>query len=233
MGSLEKILQDEGWRRELGSEFDQPYMKDLSAFVCAERKQGQEIYPPRQQVFNAFNQTGFDKVKVVIMGQDPYHGPGQAEGLSFSVAKGVRQPPSLKNIIKELVDDVGIQLPQHGSLMHWAEQGVLLLNATLTVRRGQPKSHYGKGWELFTDAAIRALARRQDPVVFILWGRSASEKIEPILKNEHVSARHLVLSSPHPSPFSAHSGFFGSRHFSKANAFLQEIGKPPIDWQIP
>lgn len=230
---LEKVLVDAGWRQQLGEEFVKPYMETLSQFVSAERAQGLEIFPPRHQVFNAFNQTPFDQVKVVIMGQDPYHGPRQAEGLSFSVAQGVPQPPSLKNIIKELVSDVGIELPRFGSLMPWAKQGVLMLNATLTVRRGEPKSHYGKGWELFTDAAIRAIARREDPVVFILWGNSARNKIQSILNEEHVTKRHMVISSPHPSPLSAYGGFFGSRPFSQANSFLQQVGKEPIDWQIP
>lgn len=234
MHTLEKVLTDARWRQELAAEFEQPYMKELSDFVCAERRQGVEIYPPRHQVFNAFNQTPFDQVKVLIMGQDPYHGPGQAEGLCFSVAPGVATPPSLRNIIKELEKDVGTRPPQCGSLSRWCQQGVLLLNATLTVRRGQAKSHYGHGWERFTDAAVECVARRQDPVVFILWGRSARDKIEHILRAvEGAQRRHLVLTSAHPSPLSAHNGFFGSAPFSRANAFLQQVGKAPIDWQIP
>ena len=233
MALLERILADQGWREQLGAELDQPYMKELSAFICAERAAGVEVYPPSSKVFNAFNSTPFDRVKVVIMGQDPYHGPNQAEGLSFSVGQGVPIPPSLRNMIKELQEDVRMQAPSNGSLQHWADQGVLLLNACLTVRRGQAHSHKGRGWERFTDAATHRLAARQDPMVFMLWGNAAKTKIQPIIQQEGGAQRHLVLSAPHPSPLSAHAGFFGCRHFSQANAFLEELGKKPIDWQIP
>jgi uracil-DNA glycosylase len=226
----EKIAYMEAsWLKVLQEEFEKPYMKQLEVFLASEIKAGAEIYPPFEEIFNAFCHTPFEKVKVVIMGQDPYHGKGQAHGLSFSVARGVSQPPSLQNIFKELKDDLGIEPPSHGSLIDWADQGVLLLNATLTVRAGEPKSHFGRGWELFTDRVVQLLCMRKDPLVFILWGKSAAEKFEHIQKN---AAQHLVLTAAHPSPFSAHSGFFGCKHFSKTNEFLKKIGKKPIDWAI-
>lgn len=218
---------EKSWKDALSAEWSKEYLQQLAAFVAQERG-AYPVYPPKNQVFNAFSLTPFDRVKVVIMGQDPYHGPGQAEGLSFSVAEGVRQPPSLKNIFKELQDDLGIEPPKSGSLVHWAEQGVLLLNATLTVRARMPRSHYGKGWEAFTDAVVKALSERKDPVIFVLWGQSAKEKCSHILGES--KERHFLLASPHPSPYSAHSGFFGSRPFSKINELLKKQGKEPIQW---
>lgn len=219
------------WQTVLKEELEKPYLKSLEAFVERERFSGASIYPPRELVFNAFRMTSYESAKVVIMGQDPYHGPGQAHGLSFSVPVGIPNPPSLQNIIKELNADVHISPPSHGCLLHWAHQGVLMLNATLTVRQGEPMSHHGKGWEMFTDAVIAALAKRHDPVIFILWGKSAQEKCRNILDN-YSEANHVVLKAPHPSPFSAHQGFFGCRHFSKANEILAQLGKAPIDWNI-
>lgn len=215
------------WERVLAEELTQDYLVDLAAFVEAERASGIAIYPPDHLVFNAFKKTAFEDVKVLIVGQDPYHGPGQAHGLSFSVAKDVPQPPSLKNIFKELKEDLGIEPPSHGSLVAWADQGVMLLNATLTVAAKTPLSHHGKGWERFTDAVVRALVLRAEPCVFVLWGKNAQEKCQQIPEFADAS-HHLVLKARHPSPFSAHSGFFGSRPFSKINAFLKE----PIDWRL-
>lgn len=227
---IEKIAHMEAsWLEKLGKEFEKPYMKELEAFLKQEMQSGAEIYPPFDLVFNALCQTHFDDVKVVIMGQDPYHGPGQAHGLSFSVPVGVPTPPSLQNIYKEIRDDLGFAIPEHGCLLHWAKQGVLLLNATLTVRAGEAKSHFGRGWERFTDRIIELLTEREDPIVFILWGKSAYEKFKHI---SSTTSHHLVLTSPHPSPLSAHAGFFGNGHFSKANQFLIKSGKPPIDWAI-
>jgi len=217
------------WLEKLKEEFDKPYMKDLEVFLAKELGSGVPVYPPFKDIFNAFCETSFEDVKVVIIGQDPYHGPGQAHGLAFSVPLGVAIPPSLQNIYKEMHEDVGIPLPPHGCLVDWVRQGVLLLNATLTVRAGQAKSHFGHGWERFTDRVIEHLAMRKDPIVFLLWGKSAYEKWAPIsAKAQH----HLVLVSPHPSPLSAYAGFFGNRHFSKTNDFLTKIGKAPIDWEI-
>ena len=184
------------------------------------------VYPPENLVFNAFAHTPYDKVKVVIVGQDPYHGAGQAHGLSFSVPRGVKPPPSLKNIFLELNQDLHVPVPNHGCLEKWADQGVLLLNATLTVRAGEPKSHHDKGWERFTDAVIDILAERKDPIVFLLWGKSAQEKGQRL-----IGTHHAVLQAAHPSPYSA-TGFFGCRHFSKANALLQQWGKTPINWSL-
>lgn len=217
------------WLKKLQEEFEKPYMKKLESFLAEEIRSGVEIYPPFDLVFNAFCQTPFDKVKVVIMGQDPYHGKGQAHGLSFSVPQGVTSPPSLLNIFKELKEDLKIDLPNHGCLIDWAKEGVLLLNATLTVRGGEPKSHFGRGWETFTDRVVQLLCEKQDPIVFILWGKSAAEKFDHISSN---AVHHLILTAPHPSPFSAYSGFFGCRHFSKTNEFLIKVGKIPIDWAI-
>ena len=215
---------DPTWNERLQSEFDAPYFAALTDFVRAEYKAG-PCYPPGGQIFNAFNLCPFDKVKVVIIGQDPYHEPGQAEGLCFSVADGVRFPPSLLNIFKEIQADLGRPMPASGSLRRWAEQGVLLLNATLTVRAHQAASHAGKGWETFTDAAIRHLAEERDHLVFILWGSYAQKKGAIIDRN-----RHLVLSSAHPSPLSASRGFFGNHHFSLANDYLVRHGQTPIAW---
>lgn len=214
------------WHEQLKEEIEQPYVQELKNFLSQEKGSGKVIYPPDSLVFNAFSYAPFDQVKVVIVGQDPYHGQGQAHGLSFSVLEGVAQPPSLQNIFKELKEDLGIPIPQSGSLTKWAKQGVLLLNATLTVRAGEPRSHYGRGWERLTDAIVAKLAARKDPLVFLLWGKSAQEKCA------NIGPPHLVLTAAHPSPFSAHGGFFGCRHFSKANAFLEKQGKTPIDWSI-
>ncbi|MBS0650839.1 MAG: uracil-DNA glycosylase [Verrucomicrobia bacterium] len=218
------------WHAKLKDEIAQPYVRELKEFLAEEKRRGMEIYPQEPQVFNAFLYTPFDQVKVVIMGQDPYHGVGQAHGLSFSVPCGVRCPPSLKNIFTELHDDLNIPISQDGCLSKWAKQGVLLLNATLTVRAGEPRSHHGKGWERFTDAIVSKLIQRDDPIVFILWGKSAQEKCEQIL--QHEKKGHAVLTAAHPSPYSAHSGFFGCRHFSKTNKLLETWGKTPIDWRL-
>lgn len=218
------------WLKRLASEFEKPYMLQLEEFLAKEIRSGTIVYPPFNLIFNAFCQTPFENVSVVIMGQDPYHGPGQAQGFSFSVAKEVPIPPSLQNIFKELKSDLAIPTPSHGCLLDWAKQGVLLLNATLTVRTREPKSHYGRGWEIFTDRVIQLLCERKDPLVFLLWGRSAFEKFQHLAGcNEK---HHLVLSCAHPSPLSAYAGFFGCRHFSKTNEFLKNLGKKPIDWTI-
>jgi len=228
--AVEKIAYMEAsWLEMLQDEFKKPYMKALEAFLGEEMGAGRAVYPPFDQVFNALCQTPFDAVKVVIVGQDPYHGPGQAHGLSFSVPKGISQPPSLQNIFKELKEDLGVEPPEHGCLTDWTSQGVLLLNAILTVRANEPKSHHGRGWEIFTDRLIQLLCARKDPLVFLLWGKSALDKVQ------HIAAgvsHHLVLTAPHPSPFSAHTGFLGCHHFSKTNEFLKKVGKRPIDWRI-
>ena len=216
----------ESWDRVLSQEYSKPYFTELAAFVKREREAGKAIYPAKGLVFHALQKTPYDKVKVVIMGQDPYHGAGQAHGLSFSVPKGIKQPPSLKNIFKELEADLGIEAPAHGCLESWAEEGVLLLNATLTVAESSPLSHHKQGWEQFTDEIIKQLTKREDPVVFLLWGRNAIEKCS------HVDGKHVVLTAPHPSPFSAHTGFLGCKHFSKTNEALKHMGKEPINWQI-
>ncbi|MBN4067419.1 uracil-DNA glycosylase [Simkania negevensis] len=228
--SLPKMMEPE-WASVLREEFERSYLLELASFVKRERASEIPIYPPRGEVFNALKSTSFSSVKVVIIGQDPYHGERQAHGLSFSVAKGVRTPPSLKNIYKELINDVAIPPPEHGCLESWACQGVLLLNATLTVRGKTPRSHYGKGWEIFTDKIVEKLIERGSPLVFLLWGRSAKEKILRILRNRE-NNDHLILTSPHPSPYSAHTGFFGCNHFSKTNQFLISKGLAPIDWTV-
>lgn len=227
MPSSRNIQLDSSWLDVLGDEFDKPYMQSLRAFLQAEKKAGKILYPSGKDIFNAFNTTPFDRVKVVILGQDPYHGAGQAHGLCFSVLPGVPTPPSLVNIFKEIQQDLGIPIPRHGCLQAWAAQGVLLLNATLTVEQGLAGSHQGKGWEIFTDEAIKALSREREGLVFLLWGSYAQKKGALI-----DSQRHLVLRSPHPSPLSAHRGFFGNRHFSKANEWLGERGLEPIDWRL-
>lgn len=214
------------WDDVLRGEFEKEYYKNLRARLAAEYRT-YTVYPNMYDIFNALKYTPYEKVKAVIIGQDPYHGPNQAHGLSFSVKKGVEPPPSLKNIFKELHDDVGFNIPSHGELSEWAKNGVLLLNAVLTVRAGCAGSHRGLGWEIFTDRVISALNEREEPVVFLLWGRNAKEK-ETLITNR----RHLVLTAAHPSPFSAYSGFFGCRHFSKANSFLTENGVEPINWQL-
>jgi len=214
------------WQNVLKEELSKPYMKELFHFVASERERV-EVYPADDLIFNAFSKTPFDKVKVVIVGQDPYHGPNQAHGLSFSVPEGVRPPPSLKNILKELSCDLSVEVQCSGSLEGWASQGVLLLNATLTVSRGNPASHQKRGWERFTDAVIESLVNRQDPVIFVLWGNSAQKKASMIEKNPI----HYILKAPHPSPFSAHTGFLGCRHFSKINQILKELKKSEIEWR--
>lgn len=218
------------WQDLLKDELEKPYMRTLKQFTLLEEESGFEVYPPRNEIFNAFKLTSYDQVKVVIMGQDPYHGKGQAHGLSFSVAKGVKIPPSLQNIYKEIENDLGIKNETHGCLESWAKQGVLLLNATLTVRAKSPKSHYGKGWEIFTDFVVKKLFEREKPMIFMLWGKSAYEKVENVIHSN--PKHHLVLTSSHPSPYSAYNGFFGCKHFSKANDFLIQKNQEPINWQI-
>ncbi|MDL2295270.1 uracil-DNA glycosylase [Lachnospiraceae bacterium OttesenSCG-928-E19] len=214
------------WLEVLEEEFRKPYYKELFKKVKQEYNSG-AVYPPADEIFNAFHLTPFHKVKVVILGQDPYHEPGQAHGLSFSVKPGVTPPPSLVNIYQELKDDIGCERPNNGYLEKWARQGVLLLNTVLTVRAHQANSLRGIGWEEFTDAAIRALNAEKRPIVFILWGRPAQMK-----KTMLTNSQHLILQAPHPSPLSAYRGFFGSKPFSKTNAFLEQVGLEPIDWQI-
>lgn len=222
------LMIEKSWRDLLREELEKPYIAELKQFLKTEKEAGFEIYPPVNDVFRAFLLTPFEKVKVVIVGQDPYHGEGQAHGLAFSVQRNVPVPPSLKNIYKELKSDLEITQGEHGDLSSWARHGVLLLNATLTVRKGEPKSHYGRGWETFTDKVIDLLSDREDPIVFMLWGRSAREKCERILNTK--KHPHLILEAAHPSPFSA-TQFLGCRHFSKANAFLEKNGKERIQWE--
>ena len=216
-----RITKD--WKNRLSAEFEKEYFKKLQQFLESEYSK-YDIYPKMENIFNALNYCSYDKVKVVIIGQDPYHEPHQAHGLSFSVEEGVDYPPSLVNIFKEIEDDLHIKVQNSGNLARWAKQGVMLLNTTLTVRRGQANSHRGHGWEIFTNEVIRQLSARKDPIVFILWGSNA-QSFEPIIEKQH-----LVLKAPHPSPLSAYRGFFGCKHFSKANEFLKSIGKEPIDW---
>lgn len=214
------------WKPLLEPEFEKDYYQKLHRFLAEEYRQ-QTIYPSMYEIFATLQATSYEDVKVVILGQDPYHGPGQAHGFSFSVKPGVEIPPSLQNIYKELCTDVGCHMPSSGYLKKWADQGVLMLNAVLTVRAGQANSHKGMGWEIFTDRVISLLNERKKPVVFLLWGRNARSKKELI-----TGPQHLVLEAAHPSPLSAYHGFFGCRHFSKTNAFLQMNGMEPIDWQI-
>jgi uracil-DNA glycosylase len=216
------------WLKVLGQEFEKPYLKALKSFLLEEKQKGFSVYPKGADIFSAFNHTPFDEVKVVILGQDPYHGTNQAHGLSFSVQKGMAVPPSLKNIYKELASEFAdFKIPNHGNLTAWADQGVLLLNATLTVRAHEAGSHQNKGWETFTDKVISELSAQRSELVFLLWGRYAQQK-ESLIDTK----KHHVLKAAHPSPFSAYSGFFGSGHFAKANAFLVEQGLKPINWQI-
>lgn len=215
------------WKEILKSEFNKPYFQQIPQHLKIEKAQGKIIYPPGSLIFNAFNTTPFDKVKVVILGQDPYHGSGQAHGLCFSVSNGIAPPPSLVNIFKELHEDIGIDIPNHGNLTHWAGQGVFLLNASLTVRGGEPMSHSKIGWAEFTDTVIKKISEQKKHVVFILWGKFAQEK--RVLIDE---TKHLILKAAHPSPLSAHAGFFGCRHFSKTNEYLMHSGIDPIDWQL-
>ncbi len=228
MRLMSDIKLEDGWKHLLEGEFAKPYMAQLKAFLQSERAAGKRIFPKGSDYFRALDLTPPDKVKVVILGQDPYHGEGQAHGLSFSVPPGVRIPPSLVNIYKELQGDLGIAPARHGFLEHWAKQGVLLLNAVLTVQMANANSHQGKGWELFTDAVIRAVNDLPQPVVFILWGSYAQKKAAFV-----DTSRHLVIKSVHPSPLSAHNGFFGTKPFSRANVFLESKGLSPIDWKLP
>jgi uracil-DNA glycosylase len=218
---------ESSWNEVLKDELSAPYLHELAAFVAQERDGGIPIYPPAEFMLNAFKQTPFNDVKVVILGQDPYHGPGQAHGLSFSVPRGIPLPPSLKNIFKELHTDLGVAIPSHGCLESWAAQGVLLLNAILTVKQSTPLSHHKKGWERFTDAVVQKLVERSEPIVFLLWGKYAYEKYAHFAQGAN---QHLALIAAHPSPFSAYRGFFGCRHFSQANAFLVSRGVKPIEW---
>ena len=223
--NIQPVIEN-SWKQELSDEFQSEYFIELKSFLLEEKKKF-TIYPPGSEIFAAFNYTPFDKVKVVILGQDPYHGPGQANGLCFSVKSGISKPPSLQNIFKELYSDLGIPISLNGNLENWAKQGVLLMNATLTVRSGQAGSHQNKGWENFTDTAIKALSDKKQHLVFILWGNYAQAKqllIDPL--------RHLIIKSAHPSPFSAERGFFGSKPFSKCNSYLKEKGIGEIDWNL-
>jgi uracil-DNA glycosylase len=222
------IKLDESWREPLAEEFASPYMAVLKSFLVSEKAKGKTIFPKGGEWFRALDLTPLNKVRVVILGQDPYHGPGQAHGLCFSVRHGVRPPPSLLNIFKELESDLGIARPNHGFLEHWAQQGVLLLNSVLTVENGLAASHKDKGWERFTDAVIRLVAAQQQPIVFLLWGSYAQKKAAFV-----DTSRHLVLKAAHPSPLSAHNGFLGCRHFSQTNAFLEAKGQAAIDWSLP
>jgi uracil-DNA glycosylase len=222
------VKLDESWRAPLADEFASPYMAALKKFLVSEKAKGKMIFPKGSEWFRALDLTPLDKVRVVILGQDPYHGPGQAHGLCFSVRPGVRPPPSLLNIFKELESDLGIPRPNNGFLEYWAQQGVLLLNSVLTVESGLAASHKDKGWERFTDAVIRLVAAQSQPIVFLLWGSYAQKKaafVDP--------ARHLILKAAHPSPLSAHNGFLGCRHFSQANVFLTSRGQGAIDWSLP
>jgi len=232
MPETRTIKLDPTWKARLEDEFSKPYMATLRQFLIERKKAGATIYPPGSRIFNALDSTPFCDVKVVILGQDPYHGPGQAHGLCFSVREGIALPPSLINICREINDDIGHMgnegVPGKGNLEPWARQGVLLLNAVLTVERGQAGAHQGKGWEQFTDRIIEELNQGREGLVFMLWGSYAQKKGAVIDQS-----RHLVLKAPHPSPLSAHRGFFGCRHFSKANTWLQKQGQEPIDWSLP
>jgi uracil-DNA glycosylase len=228
MATQGDIKLHSSWLEPLSGEFAQDYMADLKKFLVAERERGKHIFPKGSEWFRALDLTPLDEVRVVILGQDPYHGPGQAHGLCFSVQPGVQTPPSLVNIFKELESDLGIKPARHGFLEHWAKQGVLLLNSVLTVEMDRAASHRDRGWERFTDAVIRQVNERPDPVVFMLWGSYAQKKAAFVDRS-----RHLVLKAPHPSPLSAYSGFFGCRHFSKANAFLESKRRQPVDWALP
>ena len=226
--ATEQIDLHPSWLEPLRGEFAQAYMAELKRFLLTEKQQGKRIFPKGSEWFRALDLTPLDQVRVVILGQDPYHGPNQAHGLCFSVKHGVQPPPSLVNIFKELKSDLGIEPAPHGFLEHWAKQGVLLLNSVLTVEMSRAASHRDRGWERFTDAIIREVNARAEPVVFMLWGSYAQKKAAFV-----DTSRHLVLKAPHPSPLSAHSGFFGCRHFSRANAFLESRGLAPIDWALP
>ena len=224
----DRVRLEPSWKARVGDYLQRPEMVELAAFLRAEKARGRTLYPPGPAIFAALDATPFDAVKVVILGQDPYHGPGQAHGLCFSVAPGVPPPPSLQNVFKELQRDLGLPPPDHGCLLPWARQGVLLLNAVLTVEDGRAGSHQGRGWEGFTDAIVRALDREKESLVFMLWGAYAQAK-----GREIDARRHRVLRAPHPSPLSAHRGFIGCGHFSAANQYLQRHGIAPVDWRLP
>ncbi|KRW59425.1 uracil-DNA glycosylase [Pseudomonas sp. TTU2014-080ASC] len=228
MSAADKVKLEAGWKQALQEEFDKPYMRELGEFLRAEKAAGKVIYPPGPLIFNALNSTPLDQVKVVIIGQDPYHGPGQAHGLCFSVQPGVKTPPSLVNIYKELKRDLNIDIPSHGCLQHWADQGVLLLNTSLTVEQAMAGSHAARGWQPFTDKVIEVVSAHQPHLVFLLWGSHAQSK-EKLID----TTKHLALKSVHPSPLSAHRGFIGNGHFSRCNKFLEQNGMQPIDWRLP
>jgi len=225
---MRTIQLEQSWLGRLQDQFEQPYMRKLREFLVTRKQHRAVIYPPGPKIFNALNSTPFEQVRVVILGQDPYHGPGQAHGLCFSVLPGVRIPPSLINIYREIHSDLGITPPRHGNLQSWADQGVLLLNAVLTVERGQAGSHQGKGWETFTDTIVQLLTDGREDLVFMLWGSYAQKKGAVI-----DGRKHLVLKAPHPSPLSAHRGFLGCKHFSRANDYLIQHRRAPIDWSVP
>ncbi len=224
---MDRVQLEASWKALLQPEFERDYMRQLRAFLLQEKQAGKQVFPAGRDMFNALNSTPFDQVRVVILGQDPYHGPGQAHGLCFSVQPGVEIPPSLRNIYKELASDLGIAPARHGCLQSWAAQGVLLLNAVLSVEAGRAGSHQGRGWEQFTDRIIALLNERREHLVFMLWGSHAQKKGQFIDRS-----RHLVLESPHPSPLSASRGFLGNRHFSRANQYLQAQGRAPADWRV-
>jgi uracil-DNA glycosylase len=223
----EEVKLEPSWKQALAEEFKAPYMQSLKAFLKQEKASGKIIYPKGPDIFSALNNTPLDKVRAVIVGQDPYHGPNQAHGMCFSVLPGIKPPPSLVNIYKELQSDLNINPVKHGFLLPWAKQGVFLLNSVLTVEKSQPASHQGKGWEKFTDKIITILNAQSRNIIFVLWGSYAQAKVQ------HINPRHLVLTAAHPSPFSAHRGFLGCKHFSKINNKLGEWGEAPIDWQLP
>lgn len=226
------FVLEPSWQKVMQQELEEPYMLELAAFIEKEYATSPTpIYPPQELIFNAFYQAPYSDVTVVIVGQDPYHGVGQAHGLSFSVPKGVSMPPSLQNIFKELKANLQIPTPSHGCLISWAQQGVLLLNAILTVKKGEPMSHHGKGWEKFTDAVLKKLQERKDPVAFVLWGKAAHDKYR-FLHDASQASPHLILTAAHPSPYSANNGFFGCHHFSKINDWLIKQGKKPINWAL-
>ncbi|WNJ16477.1 uracil-DNA glycosylase [Pontibacter sp. G13] len=226
MSNQDRVKIEAGWKQALQAEWDKDYFQQLRAFIVQEMNAGHQIFPPATEIFRAFDLTPFEETQVVILGQDPYHGPGQAHGLCFSVPHGIRTPPSLKNIYKEMAEDVGTTIPDHGNLEKWAKQGILLLNSMLTVRAGAAGSHKGKGWETFTDAVIAAVNEQKSGVVFLLWGRYAHQKGAFIDRS-----KHLVLEAAHPSPL-ARGAYFGSKHFSKTNQWLAQQGKKQIDWQV-
>lgn len=228
MSAADNVKLEAGWKAALHAEFEKPYMRELGDFLRSEKAAGKQIYPPGALIFNALNSTPLAQVKVVVIGQDPYHGEGQAHGLCFSVQPGVKTPPSLVNIYKELKRDLNIDIPDHGNLQHWAEQGVLLLNTSLTVEHGIAGSHAKIGWQSFTDKVIEVVSQQQERLVFLLWGAHAQSK-EKLID----TSKHLVLKSVHPSPLSAHRGFIGNGHFSRTNKFLQQHGLSPIDWRLP